>query len=151
MFTWQEVFVQRLRSLDCPGILGTMECLDTDERLLTRVYTATHVYTISCTQMYLGCTVQTRAPRPGEQHTRGNDLPDGPNTYDTWVRILTGIVAYELIPLHIEPVQPMLPIAWPEGVYFPFNDLPADLPDGTYTDNPIDLQSGDEVNSNERN
>ncbi len=143
MFMWQEIFAQRIDSLNCRGAMGTIEqhpedTTGSDERLFVRVYTGTHVYSISCNKNYLGCTVHTRAPLPGEQHTRGNDLADGPNTRGTWVRILTDIVAYELIPLHVEPVQ---------CLSFPFNGLP----DSTYTDSPVDLQLGDEIGSNERN
>lgn len=44
---------------------------------------------------YLGCVVSARAPRPGEEHTRGADLADGPFTEDTWNAILADIVSYE--------------------------------------------------------
>lgn len=48
---------------------------------------------------YLGCQVTSRKMRPGEDWNRGNDLPDGPFTEETWKNILTGIVKYELVKL----------------------------------------------------
>ena len=48
---------------------------------------------------YLGCQVSTRKYRAGEDHLRGNDLPDGPFTIDTWNRILNAIIRYELVQL----------------------------------------------------
>lgn len=48
---------------------------------------------------YLGCQVSTRKPRAGEDWNRGNDLPDGPFTKDTWDNIVRGIVRYELVQL----------------------------------------------------
>ena len=46
---------------------------------------------------YLGCIVQTRKPRAGENWTRGNDLPDGKYSEETWRDIVNAIVAYELV------------------------------------------------------
>ena len=48
---------------------------------------------------YLGCGVTCRKPRPGEDYNRGNDLPDGPFTYETWNTIIYAIVNYELVKL----------------------------------------------------
>ena len=48
---------------------------------------------------YLGCTTSTRCPRAGELQHRGSDLPDGPYSRETWVDIVSGIVAYELVRL----------------------------------------------------
>lgn len=45
---------------------------------------------------YLGCQVSCRKPYAGEDWHRGNDLPDGPFTKETWLRILNGIVRYEM-------------------------------------------------------
>lgn len=49
---------------------------------------------------YLGCVASSRKPRAGETHHRGNDLPDGPLTEETWHSILAAIVAYELVKVH---------------------------------------------------
>ncbi len=46
---------------------------------------------------YLGCTVQTRKPRAGEDWNRGNDLPDGIYSRATWDKIRNAIIAYELV------------------------------------------------------
>jgi len=46
---------------------------------------------------YLGCVVSCRKPRAGEDWTRGNDLPDGPYSYETWQKIKNGILKYELV------------------------------------------------------
>ena len=46
---------------------------------------------------YLGCTIQTRKPRAGEDWNRGNDLPDGKYCKKTWDKIKNAIIAYELV------------------------------------------------------
>ena len=48
---------------------------------------------------YLGCQVSSRKIRPGEDWTRGNDLADGPFIIETWFKILSSIVSYELVKL----------------------------------------------------
>jgi hypothetical protein len=48
---------------------------------------------------YLGCISNSRKIRAGESWRRGNDLPDGPFTYETWQKIKDGILRYELEPL----------------------------------------------------
>jgi hypothetical protein len=67
-----------------------------------KIYTATYKYTITARapkgdRGYLGCIASARMPRAGEDWTRGNDLPDGPFTIETWHRILTAILAFELV------------------------------------------------------
>lgn len=46
---------------------------------------------------YLGCTVTSRYPRPGECWRRGRDLPDGALEHETWERIKAHILAYEMV------------------------------------------------------
>ena len=48
---------------------------------------------------YLGCGVSCRKVRAGEDWIRGNDLPDGPFTEETWNTIIYAIVNYELVKL----------------------------------------------------
>jgi hypothetical protein len=48
---------------------------------------------------YLSCQVTARKARAGEDWFRGNDLPDGPFTIETWNKILECIVKYELVQL----------------------------------------------------
>ena len=45
---------------------------------------------------YLGCIVNSRKSRVGETWKRGNDLPDGDFSYNTWKDIVNRIVAYEM-------------------------------------------------------
>lgn len=45
---------------------------------------------------YLGCGATTRKPRVGEDWNRGNDLPDGSYSKETFDYIIRGILAYEL-------------------------------------------------------
>lgn len=80
--------------------------------------------------IYLGAQVSARAPRPGETHTRGRDLTDGPLARATWDRILADIVACELVRVHAErtlcsaplPATPLrvapppFPVASPGGI-----------------------------------
>ena len=68
---------------------GTLDCI-------IRLYTDRTRYQIKVTNCYLGCTASSRKPRPGEDWTRGNDLPDGPFSKDTFYAILGAIVCYEL-------------------------------------------------------
>ena len=48
---------------------------------------------------YLGCQVSARKARAGEDWRRGNDLPDGPFSVETWNMILNAIINYELVEL----------------------------------------------------
>ena len=66
------------------------------DRFAIHLFTADHVYGITATSTYLGCTVASRAPRPGEEHTRGSDLPDGDFCWEVFQRIMGAIVCCEL-------------------------------------------------------
>lgn len=48
---------------------------------------------------YLGCTVTTRKPHAGEEHTRGNDLHDGKLIRETWELIKNDIISFCLVPI----------------------------------------------------
>ena len=65
-----------------------------------KIYTFTNYYTISAIEKpdggYLGCVASSRKSRAGESWLRGNDLPDGELTRETWDAILGGIICYEL-------------------------------------------------------
>ena len=65
-----------------------------------QIFTFTNRYTISAHQRddggYLGCTSSCRKHRTGETWFRGNDLPDGKLTEETWSDIIRGIISYEL-------------------------------------------------------
>lgn len=50
---------------------------------------------------YLGCTMSNRAPRAGEDWTRGSDLHDGQFTEAGWLAILTDIAGFEAQPVHV--------------------------------------------------
>lgn len=45
---------------------------------------------------YLGCTVTSRKARAGEEWNRGNDLPDGDFSRETWIKIKDAIIRNEL-------------------------------------------------------
>lgn len=45
---------------------------------------------------YLGCQFGNSYPLAGEDHSRGNDLPDGQLNEDTWNRIIRSIISREL-------------------------------------------------------
>lgn len=89
--------------------------LDSDEpngKLKVRIYTDINKYAIVGIRnekyeghSYLGCIGQSRKPRAGETWTRGNDLPDGPLTFETWYSIITGIIGYELVKVHSSKPQ----------------------------------------------
>ena len=50
---------------------------------------------------YLGATASSRAPRPGETWTRGNDLADGPYSHETWLKIVADVAFWDALPLRI--------------------------------------------------
>jgi len=64
-----------------------------------RLFTDRNVYGIVAKPTYLGAMASSSKPRVGEDWTRGNDLADGPFNHDTWVKILSDIVSYELVNL----------------------------------------------------
>lgn len=66
------------------------------------IYTDNYSYAISVyhhedRDSYLGCIAATRKPRAGEDWTRGNDLPDGTFSRETFDKIVRRIVGYELV------------------------------------------------------
>jgi hypothetical protein len=63
------------------------------------ICTAEHRYSISAHPTYLGCIASATRERPGEDWTRGNDLPDGPFCRETWEKIKNAIIRYELVKL----------------------------------------------------
>jgi len=76
---------------------------DTETECSIRIYTETHKYHIGAKNGplgYMGCEATTRKPRAGEDHTRGNDLPDGHFTRENWSSIIASIVGYELVRVH---------------------------------------------------
>lgn len=70
--------------------------LDMTNKSIIQLYSNDNVYRIKATNSYLGCTALKRKPRPGEEWNRGNDLPDGPFSKETFRAILGAIVCYEL-------------------------------------------------------
>lgn len=68
------------------------------------LYTATNRYSVMAIERdendYLGCNASCRKPRAGESWTRGRDLADGDLSAETWLKILSGIVSYEMVGLH---------------------------------------------------
>lgn len=72
-----------------------------------QIYTCDHLYRITAVEhqdgrTYLGCTSSARKPRAGEDWTRGNDLPDGEFTEETWSSIKNGIIRNELVRLELK-------------------------------------------------
>jgi len=90
-----ENFIQDLDAHSLPGV-----------EQLSKIcfYTEKHQYIIKAVDRtkddgYLGCVVQCRKPRPGEDWLRGNDLPDGKFNKATWDLILKAIISYEIVKL----------------------------------------------------
>lgn len=54
-----------------------------------------HLHMLNDPSGYLCCGAQSRKFRTGEDWFRGNDLPDGNFSEETWREILCGIVRYE--------------------------------------------------------
>lgn len=92
-----------------------------DDKCVMRVqiYTSNHLYRITAVEhqdgrTYLGCTSSVRKPRAGEDWTRGNDLPDGEFTRETWESIKNGIISNELVRLESKVEKDNKPLR--EGV-----------------------------------
>ena len=70
---------------------------NTKDTLRLNIYTGLHCYSIYTNGPgnYLGAGASTRMPRPGEDWSRGNDLPDGKISKDVLYGILGSIVFYE--------------------------------------------------------
>jgi len=72
------------------------------ERINVKFFTAEHVYGISARLPnandygYLGCISSCRKPKVGETWTRGSDLSDGKYSEDTFIKIMSDIVSYEM-------------------------------------------------------
>lgn len=88
---------------------GGEDNVDTDRfgRISFRIYTTENRYNITAKclhmspdQTYLGCIASSRKPRAGEYWTRGNDLADGELSLETWNKILSDIVSYEMVKIH---------------------------------------------------
>jgi hypothetical protein len=76
--------------------------------------TARHSYSISAYPDYLGCVASCTFYRPGENWTRGNDLPDGKFCRETWEAIKDAIIRYELVKLEPLP-DPSKCVVGPEA------------------------------------
>jgi hypothetical protein len=90
-----ENFVLELEGHSVPGV-------EVSRKLC--FYTEEHQYFITAIERtkdggYLGCQVNCRKARAGEDWIRGNDLPDGKFNKATWDRILMAVINYELVKL----------------------------------------------------
>ena len=107
-----EDFNEWMKQLIFPGELEEFvhvikEFNTQDEKYIdVRLYTESYRYKFLVIERdpekgpsYLGCQVNARKPRAGEDWTRGNDLRDGPITKETWNKIVRDIVKYELVRL----------------------------------------------------
>ena len=89
-----EDFVKEIKNLKYEGYFYRETC----------IYTDAYKYRICAIDRvedegYLGCQVSARKARAGEDWTRGNDLRDGPFLKETWFKILSSIINYELVKL----------------------------------------------------
>ncbi len=80
------------------------ENTDNEEGIRIRLFTNNNYYSIVAYRPkgehykgYLGCTSGSRKSRAGEDWSRGNDLADGEFSKETWIRILSDIIGYELV------------------------------------------------------
>lgn len=115
------------------GMLATITdtgWLNNEYRYRVDIHTVLHTYSISATDRldlpgYLGCIACLRYSYPGEDWHRGNDLPDGHLTYETWQRIKVGIIRYELdIPSVPQHSHAITSIAYTMLKHFPIEMLP---------------------------
>lgn len=68
------------------------------EQWIFKIFTNQNYYSIHVRKdgTYMGAYLGTRYFRPGEDWTRGNDLPDGPFSRGTWEKIKCAIIRCEL-------------------------------------------------------
>ena len=79
----------------------------TEIKTIFTLYTNNYIYNITAIERhpdskrisYLGCVMNCRKSRPGEDWLRGNDLPDGALNNETWNRIKNAIIRNELVKL----------------------------------------------------
>ena len=91
----------------------TSEGEEGPERSDFKFYTNNYIYSITAIERppnskrrsYLGCIVNCRKSRAGEDWVRGNDLPDGLLNRATWNRIKNAIIRNELVKLVPEREQ----------------------------------------------
>lgn len=81
------------------------------KKYCVEIFTENHKYSISAHERkndngYLGCTMDNRKPRAGENHTRGRDCADGELCLDTWIKIMYDIIGCEMVPLKIQESKP---------------------------------------------
>jgi len=81
---------------------------DVERKWSFKIYTDRYVYRFIAIDRYgkdgyLGCQVSSRKKRAGESWTRGNDLPDGPFTRETWERIKNDMIGWEIVPTAFYP------------------------------------------------
>ena len=81
------------------------------DRTSILLYTGDYCYQIIAKETYLGCGVTARRARPGEDWNRGSDLPDGKFSWETYNRIMSGIVGYELKEIALPVEQEVRPPA----------------------------------------
>lgn len=80
-----------------------------EERFTFVLYTPLHEFCITFVQPgeqagdverrgagYIGGIMSHRLPLPGERHRRGRDLADGPYCAETWAKVLSDIMGYEV-------------------------------------------------------
>ena len=98
-----------------------LQFIEGDSFLRWIIFTNDHRYSIVATfdkepleTNYFGCTATTRKPRAGENHTRGNDLPDGELTQETWQRIKNAIIKYEVV--NLSPALKYQPVGEEESI-----------------------------------
>jgi len=110
--TKMQMLDQWLKELVYPGKVGDFiqeitgsGNVEEEQRTLC-FYTEEHQYFINAIERhnginksYLGCQVNARKSRAGEDWVRGNDLPDGEFNKKTWDRIIYAIVCYEVVKL----------------------------------------------------
>jgi len=75
---------------------------DGNKTCAVNFYTEEYMYSIYAVERdddksYLSCGATCRKARAGEHWLRGNDLPDGRLSLNTWNRIMKGIVKYEVV------------------------------------------------------
>lgn len=103
LFIWADGSLGKFASVANNTIIAYRLYGDDKIEFKVQLYSATNRYSINgyvnpeTNANYMGGYSESRAARPGEDWTRGNDLSDGDFDYFTWTSIMADILSCELL------------------------------------------------------
>ncbi len=104
-FSKLDLYIRKTRE----GYNGAPDAGRHDNHVSYIFCTTHHRYSISATPFYLGCIASNTFQYPGEDWTRGCDLPDGKFNRATWDAIKEAIIRNEMVKLAPKVAQRGVP------------------------------------------